>query len=258
MIKHKVIRIFFIVVFITILGVLLFSLSILMQEARRTKKIEEIKKYGEKIEELDITPNTIIAIFDGEEILKYEIDLAKKQIQTAVESGAYKEGSKSSFYQVLARKVKIKMAKEEEYTFKEQELERIQRTETELKENPKTLEDILEVMEIEKEELWMSQEDFISYFLERAKEDQYHFAGMELTSKNILEGKIQVKDFIFSLKNKEFQKQKKFIDNLEQETNATKEKIEEIFHGYMLNATWLQERYVEDLILKEKLELTIK
>ena len=50
-------------------------------------KIQEIYNYGDYIEEQDIKPNTIVAKFNGEEILFREIETARKSINYSIDNG---------------------------------------------------------------------------------------------------------------------------------------------------------------------------
>ena len=106
--KNKMVII--IVIVIVILTLLFGAIKIFIDKSdNNTKNIdEEIQKlyeYGDRLEGMDILPNTIVAKLNGEEILFHEIESYRKSINYSIENGSTDSEGKSAFYEVLVNKL---------------------------------------------------------------------------------------------------------------------------------------------------------
>ena len=134
-------------------------------------KIQEIYNYGDYIEEQDIKPNTIVAKFNGEEILFREIETARKSINYSIDNGKEENENKNAFYEVLEKKLYIELAKKypDEVVYNlniEQNLEKVKKEWSEgygEKNAEEYRKDYLDVLGIEKDEIWLNENDFLKY-----------------------------------------------------------------------------------------------
>ena len=109
--KNKKITAIIIVSLLIILAIIITTIAIKSKSTKKTT-IEELKEYGNKVEEMDILPNTIIAKMNGEEILFHELENRRKSINYSVENGYEELKDKNAFYELLVSKLEEKMAKE--------------------------------------------------------------------------------------------------------------------------------------------------
>lgn len=118
-----------VIIGITIISVNLFEKNKFNNSEER---IQEIYNYGNYIETKDVKPNTIVARFNGEEILFREIETTRKSINYSINNGNEERKDKNAFYEVLVNKLYIELAKKypDEVTYNlniEQNLEKIKK-----------------------------------------------------------------------------------------------------------------------------------
>ncbi len=118
-----------VIIGITIISVNLFEKNKFNNSEER---IQELYNYGNYIETKDVKPNTIVARFNGEEILFREIETTRKSINYSINNGNEERKDKNTFYEVLVNKLYIELAKKylDEVTYNlniEQNLEKIKK-----------------------------------------------------------------------------------------------------------------------------------
>lgn len=221
-------------------------------------KIQEIYNYGNYIEEQDIKPNTIVAKFNGEEILFREIETARKSINYSIDNGKEESENKNAFYEVLEKKMYMELAKKypDEVVYNlniEQNLEKVKKEwlegygEKNVEEYRK---DYLEVLGIEKDEIWLNEDDFLKYLQNISIEQMLSVKGMQIVYKFMLEKPELANDKILEEKvstYKELQDAQKDMTDKEEMLNAVKD-------GTKL-LTEIRELYVKDLIINSNIEL---
>lgn len=220
-------------------------------------KIQEIYNYGNYIEEQDIKPNTIVAKFNGEEILFREIETARKSINYSIDNGKEESENKNAFYEVLEKKLYMELAKKypDEVVYNlniEQNLEKVKKEwlegygEKNVEEYRK---DYLEVLGIEKDEIWLNEDDFLKYLQNISIEQMLSVKGMQIVYKFMLEKPELANDKILEEKvstYKELQDAQKDMTDKEEMLNAVKD-------GTKL-LTEIRELYVKDLIINSNIE----
>lgn len=257
-----------ILIIISILALILGTIKVFIDKSyNHTKNAdEEIKKlyeYGDRLEEMDILPNTIVARLNGEEVLFHEIESYRKSINYSIENGSTDSEGKSAFYEVLVNKLYAYLAKEypNESTYSlniESNLEKT-RNEWENGNRKDSLEEYrkkwLDVLAIEEDEIWLDDEDFITYLQYRSVEQMLSTKGMnivfnfminrpELANDKILEEKIKA---LNELK----EQQKKLID--ENKQSEALELSKDFYNQY----NEIRKLYVRDLIINSDLELCV-
>lgn len=96
--------------------VIIFSIAIIVisMQNRANDKENEIKKlydYGDKLENMDLKPNTIVAKINGDEILYREIKTSRIQLDYSKNNSKNVAENKNAFYEVLKNKLFIQYAK---------------------------------------------------------------------------------------------------------------------------------------------------
>lgn len=220
-------------------------------------KIQEIYNYGDYIEEQDIKPNTIVAKFNGEEILFREIETARKSINYSIDNGKEENENKNAFYEVLEKKLYIELAKKypDEVVYNlniEQNLEKVKKEWSEgygEKNAEEYRKDYLDVLGIEKDEIWLNENDFLKYLQNISIEQMLSAKGMQIVYKFMLEKPELANDKILEEKvstYKELQDAQKDMTDKEEMLNAVKD-------GTKL-LTEIRELYVKDLIINSNIE----
>lgn len=220
-------------------------------------KIQEIYNYGDYIEEQDIKPNTIVAKFNGEEILFREIETARKSINYSIDNGKEENENKNAFYEVLEKKLYIELAKKypDEVVYNlniEQNLEKVKKEWSEgygEKNAEEYRKDYLDVLGIEKDEIWLNENDFLKYLQNISIEQMLSAKGMQIVYKFMLEKPELANDKIHEEKvntYKELQDAQKDMTDKEEMLNAVKD-------GTKL-LTEIRELYVKDLIINSNIE----
>lgn len=220
-------------------------------------KIQEIYNYGDYIEEQDIKPNTIVAKFNGEEILFREIETARKSINYSIDNGKEENENKNAFYEVLEKKLYIELAKKypDEVVYNlniEQNLEKVKKEWSEgygEKNAEEYRKDYLDVLGIEKDEIWLNENDFLKYLQNISIEQMLSAKGMQIVYKFMLEKPELANDKILEEKvntYKELQDAQKDMIDKEEMLNAVKD-------GTKL-LTEIRELYVKDLIINSNIE----
>ena len=169
--KKKVgIFLFFVVIAVMLVTPIAIMVKKAEKSASKKYSIEELYEYGEKLEKMDISPNTIVAKFNGEEILFREVETARKQLDYANEKNL-DNTDENAFYYVLRNKLYVQLAKKYPDEF-ETDLridETIEKTEDEWKngvegKSPEEYrKEWLDILGIEENEIWLDEKDFLTY-----------------------------------------------------------------------------------------------
>lgn len=226
-------------------------------------EVQKLYEYGEYIEKMDIPPNTIVAKINDEEILFHEIECYRNSINNSIENGSKEAVGKSAFYEVLVNKFAIYMAKkyseDSNYSLniemnKEKVLNEWQNgydgyTKEEYQEK------WLKVLYIEKDEIWLNENDWITYLQKHTIDQMLASKGRSILSKFSFSKPELVNDKILKEKIKEYndiqEQQKKFIDKGQQE------KAIDIASGTMELLLEIQDRYIKELLLNSDIELCV-
>lgn len=226
-------------------------------------EVQKLYKYGEYIEKMDILPNTIVAKINGEQILFHEVESYRNSINFSIENGSKDAIKKNAFYEVLVNKFAIYMAKkyseDSNYSLniemnKEKVLNEWQNgydgyTKEEYQEK------WLKVLYIEKDEIWLNENDWITYLQKHTIDQMLASKGRSILSKFSFSKPELVNDKILEEKIKEYnsikERQKKFIDE------GNQEKAIEISSGTMELLKEIQDIYLKDLILNSDIELCV-
>lgn len=144
---------------------LVAMILIILVASNAMKPNKELYSYGNKLEKMDIPPNTVVARYNGEEILFYEVEKCKSSLNHGIKNGNPEFAALNPFYEVLKNKAYRQMAIEyknysnynlnvndnleksksswENATYDEQE-------------------ELLKAMCIERDEIWLDEDDFIT------------------------------------------------------------------------------------------------
>jgi len=259
--KKKII-ILIIVIFIIVLTSIIL-LNTIKHNSNTEQEIQKLYEYGEYIESLDIPPNTIVARINNEEILFHEIESYRYSINYSIENGSEESKGKNAFYEVLKNKLAIYMAKKypdaSNYNLNiDNNLEKTKKewlygygeyTVEEARES------WLKVLYVEKDEIWLNENDWITYLQNRSVEMMltskgnsiifdFMFDKTELANDKILERKIAEYNYIK-------EQQKKYMDEGKQEETL------ELYAQTGDLLTELREIYEKDLILNSNIELCV-
>lgn len=121
---------------------------------------EEIYEYGEKIEEADIPPNTVVAKINGEDILKCDVTMEKFMMENSSEDNKLNL-NENAFYELLEKKTLEKEDGTGNYA-KEIDPETIQYA---LEMNTeKGISALLEIYDISEDEKWLSNDEYINMY----------------------------------------------------------------------------------------------
>ena len=265
--KNKKIIIVVIIV-IVVLALIFGAIKIFMDKSNDNsqnvdEKIQKLYEYGDRLEEMDILPNTIVARFNGEEILFHEIESYRKSINYSVENGNTESEGKNAFYEVLTNKLYSYLAKEypNETTYYlniESTLEKT-KNEWENGDGKTPVEEYrkkwLDTLAIEEDEIWLSEDDFITYLQNMSVEQMLSFKGMNMLSNLIVDKPELANDEELDEKVKRLneltEQQKKLMD--ENKQVETSDVTKELYNQY----NEVRELYIKDLIINSDLELCV-
>lgn len=265
--KNKKIIIVVIIV-IVVLALIFGAIKIFMDKSNDNsqnvdEKIQKLYEYGDRLEEMDILPNTIVARFNGEEILFHEIESYRKSINYSVENGNTESEGKNAFYEVLTNKLYSYLAKKypNETTYYlniESTLEKT-KNEWENGDGKTPVEEYrkkwLDTLAIEEDEIWLSEDDFITYLQNMSVEQMLSFKGMNMLSNLIVDKPELANDEELDEKVKKLneltEQQKKLMD--ENKQVETSDVTKELYNQY----NEVRELYIKDLIINSDLELCV-
>lgn len=254
-----------IVIFVVVLVAITIFLTNDMKnnESVEKKEIQELYEYGEYVESLDILPNTIVAKINGEEILFHEIESYRHSINYSIENGSKDSEGKSAFYEVLGNKLAIYMAKKypDASNYNLNIENNLEKTKSEWVNGfgdyslEEAREKWLEVLYIEKDEIWLNEEDWITYLQNRSVEmmltakgnmiiSNFRFSKPELANDKELEEKVTRYNEIKELQTKYINEGKR-----DKALELSSEITDLLFET--------QELYMKDLILNSDIELCV-
>lgn len=232
-----------------------------------TKKVdEEVQKlyeYGNEVESMDFLPNTIVARFNGEEILFHEIELYRKSINFSIENGnTYSEG-KNAFYEVLVNKLYSYLAKKypNETTYHIDIKSTLEKTKNEWENGVGNLsaeeyrKELLDILAIKEDEIWLNEEDFVTYLQNLSVEQTLSNKGMNIVLNFMINRPELVNDETLNEKVRELNQLSEQQNKLANE-NKTSEALElsrNLYNYY----NEVRELYVKDLIVNSNIELCV-
>lgn len=203
--------------------------------------IEELYEYGDKLEKMDISPNTIVAKFNGEEILFREVETARKQLDFY--NGKNLDNTdENAFYYVLRNKLYSQFAKKYPDEF-ETDLridETIEKTEDEWKNgtDSKSVQEYrkewLDILCIEENEIWLDEKDFLTYLENIAIEQALSGKGSGTLNKILVDDP-------------------ELIDN--KKISEISKKYSEIYNGMIENTEQVEAQNLQEYIKEKNSEL---
>lgn len=226
-------------------------------------EVQKLYEYGEYIEKMDIPPNTIVAKINDEEILFHEIECYRNSINNSIENGSKEAVGKSAFYEVLGNKLAAYMAKKypdaSNYNLNiERNLEKA-KNEWINGYDGYTLEESherwLNVLYIEKDEIWLNEDDWITYLQNKSIEQMLTVKGNSIILDFSLRKPELAKDKILEEKVKEYKSIEEQVKKLVDE--GKKDKAIEISSGTLELLKEIQDIYLKDLILNSDIELCV-
>lgn len=168
-----------VIIFIIGLIVLIMIFGIIKLLGKGNKKVEdknvtlqEIYDYGNMLEKMDILPNTVVARIYGEEILFREVETYRNSINNSIENGNEDAKKKNAFYEVLVNKLQLYLTKTyyNEYPDFIVDIDTIMnKTKKEWTEGyvgysqEEYRKKLLDVLCIKEDEIWLNEEDFLTY-----------------------------------------------------------------------------------------------
>ena len=255
---------FLIIIVLVILAVTLFVLLNIKNKNNSNKlNVEKLYEYGEYVESLDIPPNTIVARINGEEILFHEIESYRYSINYSIENGSEESIGKNAFYEVLTNKLAAYMAKEypDASNYNLNIDNNLEKTKNEwlYGYGEYTVEEArerwLKVLYVEKDEIWLDEDDWITYLQNRSVEMMLTSKGNSIIFDFIFEKPELANDKLLEKKLKEYndikEQQKKYMDEGKQEEAL------ELYSQTGELLTELREIYEKDLILNSNIELCV-
>lgn len=264
----KVLMIFAIIIVVVLIGLVVGNIINKNGNEQyaeyREKTIQDLYKYGEEIEKMDVLPNTVVAKFNGEEILFHEIESYRNSINYSIENGSEEAKDLNAFYEVLKNKLYSYLAKtypnavnyglDIEATKEKTRKEWLEGYGTYTAEEQRSR--WLEVLYIEEDEIWLAEEDFIIYLQHRNVEQKLQSKGMRILFDFMIQKPELANDEELNNKVEKYKKlqnkEKKLI-----EENKTEEALELTREHYDL-LTEIQELYIKDLIANSDIELCIE
>ena len=226
-------------------------------------EVQKLYEYGEYIEKMDIPPNTIVAKINDEEILFHEIECYRNSINNSIENGSKEAVGKSAFYEVLGNKLAAYMAKKypdaSNYNLNiERNLEKA-KNEWINGYDGYTLEESherwLNVLYIEKDEIWLNEDDWITYLQNKSIEQMLTVKGNSIILDFSFRKPELAKDKILEEKVKEYKSIEEQVKKLVDE--GKKDKAIEISSGTLELLKEIQDIYLKDLILNSDIELCV-
>ena len=227
----------------------------------RDKKIEKLKEYGNKVEQMDLLPNTIIAKVDGEEILFHELQKTRNSLNYAVENGTESLKDENAFYNILESKLEKQIAEqykdESDYNLDiEREKEKIKKEWYEGYEGQPVEEyrkDLLNVLYIKEDEIWLNEEDFVTYLQNIFINMKLQTKGMIILDKFMLEKPELAKDKELTRKVEEYNRVMDSLDSNTFENQTDMNYIKNLTN----NLLEIEKIYKQDLLLQKDIELCV-
>lgn len=239
--------------------VIIFSIAIIVisMQNRANDKENEIKKlydYGDKLENMDLKPNTIVAKINGDEILYREIKTSRIQLDYSKNNSKNVAENKNAFYEVLKNKLFIQYAKKYpdavEYDAHIQEnidkATREWQNGTDNKSVEEYRKEYLNVLGIKKNEIWLNEKDFLTYIQNVSAEMMLQVKGSSIITKFAIERPELALDENLEKKVKEYNELKNNSNTPAEYMNKSVELYNEI-----------RELYIKDLILNSNIELCV-
>lgn len=264
--KKKIIfLIIIIILLITIVTIMLINATNKQEtySLANDPEIQKIYEYGEYIESLDIPPNTIVAKINGDEVLFHEVESYRYSINYSIEQGTEESIGKNAFYEVLSNKLAVYMAKKypEASNYNLNIRMNMNKTRDEWVNGygEYTLEEArerwLSVLYIEKKEIWLEEEEWITYLQNISIEQMLTVKGNQIIADFMIEKPELVNDKLLEEKieerNKIKEKQKELYDK------GKEEKALELSSETTNLYSQIREIYTKDLILNSDLELCV-
>ena len=227
------------------------------------EKVQKLYEYGDEVESMDILPNTIVARFNGEEILFHEIELYRKSINFSIENGnTYSEG-KNAFYEVLVNKLYSYLAKQypNETTYHIDIKSTLEKTKNEWENGVGNLsaeeyrKELLDILAIKEDEIWLNEEDFVTYLQNLSVEQTLSNKGMNIVLNFMINKPELVNDETLNEKVRELNQLSEQQNKLANK-NKTSEALElskNLYNYY----NEVRELYVKDLIVNSDIELCV-
>ena len=239
--------------------VIIFSIAIIVisMQNRANDKENEIKKlydYGDKLENMDLKPNTIVAKINGDEILYREIKTSRIQLDYSKNNSKNVAENKNAFYEVLKNKLFIQYAKKYpdavEYDAHIQEnidkSTREWQNGTDNKSVEEYRKEYLNVLGIKEDEIWLNEKDFLTYIQNVSAEMMLQVKGSSIITKFAIERPELALDENLEKKVKEYNELKNNSNTPAEYMNKSVELYNEI-----------RELYIKDLILNSNVELCV-
>ncbi len=247
---------------VVIIGIIITSIKLFEKNNLNNseERIQELYNYGNYIETKDVKPNTIVATFNGEEILFREIETTRKSISYSINNGNEESKNKNAFYEVLVNKLYIELAKKypDEVTYNlniEQNLEKIKKEWSEgygEKNVEQYRKEYLDVLCIESNEIWLKEEDFLKYLQNISIEQMLTAKGIQTIYNLMIEKPELAKDRILEGKVNTYKKSRETQKNM----TDKEEMLSAVREGTKL-LTEIRELYIKDLILNSNIEFCI-
>lgn len=232
--------------------VVLIVFAVLCSYNTHSREVQKLYNYGEYIEKMDIPPNAVVAKFNGEEILFQEVESYRRSINHSIKDGHSESIGDSAFYDVLRNKLYAQTAINQKnasnYNLNVQQ--NFEKAESEWVNG--TYEEQLEWLEalcIERDEIWLSEDDFVKYLQKRNIDNMLVTKGMYIIMDTIFENPDLVSD------KRLVSKFKKYTKTRQDESALT---FFAFFGKRMELYNEIEDAYVEELILASDLELCVE
>lgn len=243
-----------IITLMLIISIVIIVISIQNKEENKENEIKKLYDYGDKIENMDLKPNTIVARINGSEILFREIKTSRKQLDYSKNNGINKSEEKNAFYEVLKNKLFIQYAKKYpdavEYNLHIQDdINKATDTwqnGTDDKSAEEFRKEYLDVLGIKEDEIWLNENDFLTYVQNISVEMMLQVKGSSIITKFAIDRPELANDEELERMVKEYKEIKDNSNNIAEYMNKVKTTYSEIL-----------EKYIEDLILNSDIELCV-
>lgn len=255
---NKKILVIFILIVVIILTVVIGIITCKSYKNKNTdEEIQKLYEYGNNLEKMDILPNTIVARFNGEQILFREIETARKSINYSIQNGGEE---KNAFYEVLVKKLYKELAKkypdEVQYNLNmEDNLEKTKKAwlygygEKDAEEYRK---ECLAILCIESDEMWLNEDEFLIYLQDISINQMLESKGIQVVFELMLDKPELAHDTILEEKVERY----KELQEKQNDLNAQEEMLSSTQDAVQL-LTEIRELYVKDLIINSELELCV-
>ncbi len=216
------------------------------------ENVQKIYEYGEEIMKKDLQPNTIIAKLNGEEVLFHEVERYKNAMNN---NGEANLANKGALYQVLENKIYVYMAKRfpsvVEYDLDiENNIEKVKNEWINGDKDYKIK--LLDSLCIGENEIWLNENDFITYMQNISVEQMLIQKGKLVVNKLMMEKPELVNDQTLNEKVKNYNAKKSEQDKY-QEMKAAEGGSSVNEADTAINE--IRDIFVKDLIQQSNLEL---